>query len=150
MKEVADPTDWADLLVRFQRGDLAATETRIAAAEQFAPNDPMVLSIEGLLWAKRGEEARAVGAITRAQATEVPVIHRHHIGHNAASAYAVLGQTDKALPLLREIVADGLPNYPVFNSDPHFKNLHGLPEFNALMSKLELDWQEFKTEFGSK
>ncbi len=62
----------------------------------------------------------------------------------------MLGQTDKALPLLREIVADGLPNYPVFNSDPHFKNLHGLPEFNALMSELELDWQEFKTEFGSK
>lgn len=26
MREVADPTDWADLLVRFQRGDLAATE----------------------------------------------------------------------------------------------------------------------------
>ncbi|TDJ27540.1 MAG: TIR domain-containing protein [Gammaproteobacteria bacterium] len=137
-------------LITLYAGDLAATETRIAAAEQFAPNDPMILSIEGLLWAKRGEEARALEAITRAQAAEVPVIHRHHIGHNAASVYAVLGQTDKALPLLREIVADGLPNYPVFDSDPHFKNLHGLPEFNALMSELELDWQEFKTEFGGK
>ena len=135
-------------LITLYSGDLAAAETAIATAEHFAPNSPMVVSTEALLWAKRGEPERAEETLKRAEAMELPVIHRHHIGHNAAAIYALTGKHDLALKNLREISAEGLPNYPVFNTDPHFESLHDLPDYHALMSDLEREWQEFKTEFG--
>jgi TolB-like protein/tetratricopeptide (TPR) repeat protein len=134
-------------LITLYSGDLSGAEAGIAAAERFAPNSPLVVSTEGLLWAKRGEPERAEEALRRAEALELPVIHRHHVGHNAAAIYALTGKHDLALKNLREISAEGLPNYPVFNTDPHFESLHDLPDFHALMSDLEREWQEFKTEF---
>jgi TolB-like protein len=135
-------------LIVLYAGDLAATEASLAAAERFAPNNPLVVSTEGLLWAKRGEPERAEETIQRAEAMDLPVIHRHHIGHNAAAVYALTGKHDLALKNLREISAEGLPNYPVFKTDPHFESLHDLPDYQALMSDLEHEWQEFKKEFG--
>ncbi len=135
-------------LITLYAGDLAAAEASIASADRFSPNNPLVVSTEGLLWAKRGEPERAEEAIKRAEAMELPVIHRHHMGHNAAAVYALIGKPDLALKNLREISAEGLPNYPVFNTDRHFENLHDLPDYHALMSDLEREWQEFKGEFG--
>ena len=50
--------------------------------------------------------------------------------------------------IVRVASQTGLPNYPLFRSDPYFDSIRDHPEMKSLMSELESDWREFRREFS--
>jgi hypothetical protein len=74
------------------------------------------------------------------------VVHAHHVWHYAADAYAVCGQTEKAIAQLRRCGDGGLPNYRLFNSDPHLRMLRDRPAFTAYMSELRRQHDQWRAE----
>ena len=69
--------------------------------------------------------------------------------HNLAAGHAVLGEPEESVDQLRKAAATGLPNYPVFNDDPHLAALPGVVSYEALMRELESEWRALKRDFGA-
>ena len=68
--------------------------------------------------------------------------------HDAAGVYTLCGKPEKAVEQLRRCAALGLPNYRLFERDPH---LHGLLEFagfQKLQTELRRGYDELAREFG--
>jgi hypothetical protein len=42
----------------------------------------------------------------------------------------------------------GLPNYRLFEADPHLRNLRENPQFQALMTRLRREHDSIRHEFG--
>jgi serine/threonine protein kinase/Tfp pilus assembly protein PilF len=147
-----DPTNiWASLFgatvpLYRQQSDRAAT--RIRKARQILPDEPLLLSLEALLMAKGGDKRKTAQAIQKALRGGKSVSHRHHVLHNAAAAYALIGKSDQAISLLREAARTGLPNYLLFRDDPHFNSLRQLSRFVRLLADLKREWESYRKEFG--
>lgn len=130
-------------------GRLELAEERIRNARATVGPDPYLLSLEGLLWAKRGERRKAEPLLARSLASKKQLAHSHHAWHVAAAAYAVLGKQQHALALLHKCAGMGLPNYPVFRDELHFVSLHNQPQFIQLINRLNREWTSYKREFAS-
>ncbi len=128
-----------------QRLDRA--EEQIRAARHVVA-DPMLTSVEALLWAQRGEKRKAEKAVREALRTGKSLLHAHHTLHYAAAACAVLGQPAQAVQLLRKASATGLPNYPLYRDDPHLASLRNHPPFLRLFADLKRDWEKYRREFA--
>ncbi len=120
----------------------------IRAGLKVMPGDCSLISCEALLWVKRGERRRGVLLMQKALRGGKTLLHTHHLWHNAAAAYALLGKPAPAVALLRKCAATGLPNYPAFRDDPHFAALHNHPPFLRLMAALKKEWTSYQREFG--
>ncbi|MBI3667890.1 MAG: protein kinase [Acidobacteria bacterium] len=142
---------WANLFmppVAIYRGELERAAQMIQAAAKVLPGEPTVASLEGLLWAKRGEKRKAERSLERALRGGKPVLHTHHLWHNVAGSYAMLGKPAQAIAWLRKAAGFGLPNYPLFRDDPHLQPLHDHPQFLRLMAGLKKEWNGYRREFG--
>ncbi|HYL16765.1 MAG TPA: hypothetical protein VEV41_27260 [Terriglobales bacterium] len=128
--------------------DLERAEKKIRASIQIFPEDPMLNSCQALLWAKRGERSKALQTVHRALRCGRPLVHTHHVWHMAAATFAVLEKPAQAVNLLRKASGLGLPNYPLFRNDPHFKPLHADPPFLGMLADLKHDWESYRREFG--
>jgi len=131
-------------------GQLEKAENLIRAGSQVLPEDPMLVACEGLLWARRGERRKAEQALQRALRKPKSLLHTHHMVHAAAAGYAVLGNTTKAITLLARASGNGLPNYPMFRDEPHFRDCHENPSFLRLMARLKREWEGYVQEFGKR
>jgi len=100
------------------------------------------------LWAKRGEIGKAEELARRALRGGKPLLHTHHLFHTAAAVDVLLGNPSRAIALLRKASSTGLPSYPVYREDPHFRSLREQPEFLSLMGKLKREWEGYRQEFG--
>jgi eukaryotic-like serine/threonine-protein kinase len=120
----------------------------IKSAKNFFPEDALLTSWEGLLWAKRGEPRKAEQATRRALKAGKSVLHTHHMWHTAAATYATLGKKELAVPLLTRAAKTGLPNYPVFRDDPHFRAMHTYVPFQRLLAKIKKETESYRREFG--
>jgi tetratricopeptide (TPR) repeat protein len=148
----ADPASiWGNLFmptVELHLGRPERAEKALQAAAKVLPGEPTLTSIEALLWALRGEKRKAGRALERALRGGKPVLHTHHLWHNAAAAYALIGKPAPAIRLLRKAAGFGLPNYPLFRDDPFLSGLHQEPSFLRLLADLKKEWQSFRKEFG--
>jgi eukaryotic-like serine/threonine-protein kinase len=129
-------------------GDLEGAQERIRTALLVLGEDPWLTSCEALLWAKRGETRKADVLIRKALRPAKTFLHTHHLWHNAAATYAVAEKPVPALALLRRASANGLPNYPAFRDDPHFRSMQTHSGFVKLLSKIKRDWTSYRNEFG--
>jgi predicted Zn-dependent protease len=129
-------------VIPLYRGALADAERKIAAARQLQGDDPWLRSCEALLWAKRGEAAKAEQLLATALRRK-PLFHTHHMWHTAAATYATLGKHPRALSLLVRAAAFGLPNFTLFRDDPHFGPLQALPGFQQLLVRLQRQRRAF-------
>ena len=129
-------------------GRLAEAEERIKLARQVLANDPWLTSCEAVLWAQRGERKKAEALAQKSLKPMKAFLHTHHLWHNAAAAYALIGKPAKAIALLRRAGAQGLPNYPAFRDDPLLKPLHTEAAFRNLLAKLKREWENYVREFG--
>ena len=149
-----DPTSiWAHLFyptIALYRGQLEEAADRIRAARQLMPDDSWLQSCDALLLAKRGEFRSAEQLIRRALRGGKPLLHTHHVFHTAAAVKVLIGQSARAIPLLRKASVMGLPNYPVFSEDPHFHSLRKGPEFLSFISELKREWAAYHQEFGGR
>jgi hypothetical protein len=69
--------------------------------------------------------------------------------HHAAATCAVLEKPAQAVTLLRKAARIGLPNYPLFRDEPHFRPLQNYAPFLRLMTVLRKEWTGYRKEFGT-
>lgn len=118
-------------------------------AEQVVSGDALLMSWEGLLWAKRGDTRKARQLIQKALKVGKSVLHTHHMWHTAAATYATIGMPAQAVRLLEKAGCTGLPNYTLFRDDPHFQSLQEYPPFLRLLGKLKKESDGYRREFGN-
>jgi len=120
-------------------GQLDLAGERLAQARGKNVDEPLLVSLQGMLHARRGERDAALGCAR--QALDVPLSfgHAHHTYYQVACVYAVLGDTEKAFAWLERSTDTGNMCWPFFRVDPHLHTLHCLPRFQRLVERLERD-----------
>jgi TolB-like protein/tRNA A-37 threonylcarbamoyl transferase component Bud32 len=148
-----DPSSlWANLfspMVSLYSPNPESVVEILRTAQQVVPGDALLMSWEGLLWAKRGEPRKAKEFIRKALKVGKSVLHTHHMWHTAAATYATVGMPAEAVRLLVRAGGTGLPNYPLFRDDPHFKTLEKYPPFLRLLANLKKETNGYRREFGN-
>jgi serine/threonine-protein kinase len=147
--EAAHP--WANLFhptIALYGGELDLAERQLERSRQVMGDDGMVVSCEALLWARRGDVARATPLIEAAANDPRSMLHTHHTQHNLAAACALLERKEDAVEQLRLAAGTGLPNFPLFRDDPHLAPLKGHAGFDELMRGLDAEWRAFRRDFG--
>jgi TolB-like protein/Flp pilus assembly protein TadD len=118
-------------------GDLDLADERLAAAATHHPDEPLIVSLQGILFARRDQPDLALQCVRKALESPRSFGHTHHTYHYIAGVHAVLGQTEKALAWLERSVDTGWACWPFFRIDPHFENLREVPAFKRLIADLE-------------
>ncbi|MFN2572276.1 MAG: protein kinase [Gemmatimonadales bacterium] len=118
-------------------GDLDLAAHRLAGGLKLFPTEPTLLSLQGILHARRAEAGAALECVRKALEFPITFGHAHHTYYQVASVYAVLRETEKALAWLERSVDTGNPCWPYFKLDPHLDNLRQEPEFQRLVAGLE-------------
>jgi serine/threonine protein kinase/tetratricopeptide (TPR) repeat protein len=127
-------------------GKLALAEERLAAALKSLPDDPWLVTFQGMLHARRGQTDVALACVRKALDFPRSFGHTHHTYYNIACVYAVLGDTDKAMAWLERSVDTGFPCWPFFRIDPHLENLREEPAFTRLVNDLEQTYTALKIQ----
>lgn len=143
---------WPNLffpLVPLYMGRPADAIEKLRVARQLLPEEPVLLSVESLIAAHDGRFARAEQLADAALEQPRTMLHTHHLWHNAAAAFSLCGKPEKAIPWLKRSTEMGLPNYPLFSSDPHLRSLQHHPDFMALMTGLRGEHEGYQNEFGT-
>jgi tetratricopeptide (TPR) repeat protein len=127
-----------------------ATEARDVLEQTRArfPDESFVTGMDAILAAVDGDFARAESLADQAGQSVRSLTHTHHTWHFCAGAYALVGNTDKALAELRRCAELGLPNYRLFQVDPNLRPLHDNEGFKEFMSALRREHDSIRQEFG--
>ena len=110
---------------------------RLAEASKKLPDEPLIISLQGLLHARRSQPELAQQCVQRALDSGRSFGHTHHTYYQIACVYAVLRETQKAMEWLERSVHTGFSCWPFFRIDPNLENLREEPEFKQLIADLE-------------
>ncbi|HKT51944.1 MAG TPA: winged helix-turn-helix domain-containing protein [Candidatus Angelobacter sp.] len=124
---------WPGLLA----GNVDAAAVLVREALNRHPEDPIVVSLQGLVYAFRGERALAVDCVRKACAMPRSFGHSHHTYYQIAGIHSLLGESAEALAWLERAVNTGFPCWPFFSIDPALRNLHASPQFQTLVKTLQ-------------
>jgi len=116
--------------------------TVVEEALRLLPEEPMTISLIGLLYACTGKKKRAMDCLTRACATPKSFGHAHHTYYQLACILAVLEQPQAAFEWLERSVDTGFACWPFFLRDPFLKNLRTLPEMDGLVAALQAKYPD--------
>jgi DNA-binding winged helix-turn-helix (wHTH) protein/tetratricopeptide (TPR) repeat protein len=112
-------------------------EALMAETKQLLPEEPMILSLQGLLHARMGSESAALDCMAKACAIPKSFGHAHHTYYQIAGILSVLGRKKAAFEWLERSVSTGFACWPFFLKDPCVENLRELSEFEPLVSSLQ-------------
>jgi DNA-binding winged helix-turn-helix (wHTH) protein/tetratricopeptide (TPR) repeat protein len=112
-------------------------EALMAETKQLLPEEPMILSLQGLLHARMGSESAALDCMAKACAIPKSFGHAHHTYYQIAGILSVLGRQKAAFEWLERSVSTGFACWPFFLKDPCVENLRELSEFESLVSSLQ-------------
>lgn len=101
-------------------------------------------SVQALIAALDGDEETAERKIRSAIEKGKGFGHFHHTAYNIACAYSLMNKPEQAIKWLQATADDGLPCYPLFESDPYLDPLRNDSRFTALMMRLKEQWQHYK------
>jgi Flp pilus assembly protein TadD len=118
-------------------GELALAGQRIATGLELYPAEPLLLSLQGMLHARRNETGAALESVRKSLDLPITVGHAHHTYYQVACVYAVLGETERAMAWLERSVDTGNPCWRFFRLDPHLENLRKESAFQRLVADLE-------------
>ena len=128
---------YARVLPPLLTGNLELAEHRIATALKQVPDEPVIVSLRGMLHARQQETGLALECIRSALDSPRSFGHTHHTYYQIACVYAVLGETDKAMAWLERSVDTGFACWPFFRLDPYLESLWEDPAFKRLVTDLE-------------
>lgn len=105
-------------------------------------------STEAFFLAAQGRRKEAEEAIRRSFGNRTDTNNSVFVysEYRLATAYALLGNKTKAMPLLEEVAGNGFPCYPLYAHDPALDSLRGDPTFKALLEHLDHDWEMWSAE----
>jgi len=118
-------------------GDWKEAVGLIEEALQLVPNDPLIVSLQGLLYAMMGNGEAAIECVTRACSNPKSFGHSHHTYYQIAGTFALTGRRQTAFEWLERSVSTGFACWPFFMKDPCLENVRGMPEFELLVSTLQ-------------
>jgi Flp pilus assembly protein TadD len=123
-------------------GDWKEANTLLAEAAILLPEDPMIVSLRGVLYALTGEETAAMECMAQACSSPKSFGHAHHTYYQIACLLAVLGRREVAFAWLERSVSTGFACWPFFLKDRCLENLRGLPEFEVLVNSLQTKYPD--------
>lgn len=118
-------------------GDLGTAERFLLQALAIAPDEPLYVSLRGILHALKGEVEPALDCVRRTCECPHSFGHDHHTYYQLGSIYSVLGETNKALAWINRAVQTGFPCWTFFQVDPTLQALRALPQFNTQIDELK-------------
>ena len=122
------------------RGNLEKAAKFAAEAVSADPNEPMLVSLQGLVQAHLGQTDLARQAADKACSSPLSFGHSHHTYYQIACICAVLGDKQYATHRLERAVDTGFPCWPFFLRDGSLDSLRGLPEFGDLIAALQSEF----------
>jgi serine/threonine protein kinase len=125
-------------------GDLGSAADRLTFALERYPDEPLYISLQGMLHARQNQANAAMECVRKALDFPFSLAHAHHTFHHLACIYAVLGDIEKAMAWLEKSVDTGFPCWPFFQVDPSLENLRGEPRFQRLNEDLERKYTALK------
>jgi serine/threonine protein kinase len=120
-------------------GDYKSAEAVLRDPLTTFPDEPLFISLDGMLHALRGEPEPALNCAKRACDSPRSFGHTHHTLYQVACIYAILGESQKALGWIDQAVNTGFRCWPFFRVDPCLSNLRKLPEFQDYIAEIEKD-----------
>jgi tetratricopeptide (TPR) repeat protein len=123
-------------------GDWKEASRLIDEALRVVPNDPLIISIQGLLHALMGNGEAAIACVTRACSSPKSFGHAHHTYHQIACTLALTGRRETAFEWLERSVSTGFACWPFFLKDPCLASLRSLPEFELLITALQAKYPD--------
>ncbi len=123
-------------------GNWNEAESLLKEALRLLPEDPLIISLQGVFFAQTGKEEKALDCMTRACASPKSFGHAHHNYYQIACILALAGRRDAALEWLERSVGTGFACWPFFLKDPCLENLRGMPEFELLVSSLQAKYPD--------
>jgi tetratricopeptide (TPR) repeat protein len=123
-------------------GDLKEARTLLDVAVQLLPEEPLIVSLEGVYYASTGLAGKSLDCLTTACANPKSFGHAHHSYYQIACILAILERRQAGFEWLERSVTSGFACWPFFLKDPHLKNLRELPEFEVLVSSLQAKYPD--------
>lgn len=143
-----NPSLWAfqTATAQFNLGRIKEAEALIDKFLRDYPKDEGGVgnSVKAMVLAKDGREREAENAIQRAVELGNGFGPFHHTSFNIAAAYGLMNKPEKAVQWLKKAAEDGLPCYPLFESDPSFSSIRTNDQFVALVAKLKQQWERYQ------
>jgi DNA-binding SARP family transcriptional activator/Tfp pilus assembly protein PilF len=118
-------------------GDLDLAQQRIATALEQVPDEPWLITFQGMLYARRNRTDLAQQCVRRAIDSPRSFGHTHHTYYNVACIHAVLGDPKTGMAWLERSVNTGFACWPFFRLDPYLESLQVEPSFKQLVGELE-------------
>jgi DNA-binding winged helix-turn-helix (wHTH) protein/TolB-like protein/tetratricopeptide (TPR) repeat protein len=106
-------------------------------ASRLAPEEPLIISLRGVLHALHGEAEPALACLSQACSSPKSFGHAHHTYYQVACILSLLDRSKAAFEWLDRSVSTGFACWPFFTKDPCLQNLRTLPEFELLVSSLQ-------------
>jgi DNA-binding winged helix-turn-helix (wHTH) protein/tetratricopeptide (TPR) repeat protein len=123
-------------------GDLKKAKILLDKAIGLLPEEPLIVSLQGVFYASAGNEPKALDCLATACASPKSFGHAHHSYYQIACILALLGRRDAAFEWLERSVSNGFACWPFFLKDPYLKNLRELPGFEVLVSSLQAKYPD--------
>jgi DNA-binding winged helix-turn-helix (wHTH) protein/tetratricopeptide (TPR) repeat protein len=123
-------------------GDWEEAKRLLDEAIQLLPEEPLIISLQGLFYALMGERELALQYMNQACASAKSFGHAHHTYYQVACILSVLGRQKAAFEWLERSVSTGFACWPFFLRDPCLENLRKLPEFEVLLSSLQAKYPD--------
>jgi TolB-like protein/Tfp pilus assembly protein PilF len=111
-------------------------------ALRLLPDEPLIVSLQGVFYALTGKSEPALECLTRACASAKSFGHAHHTYYQVACILALLGRPEAAFEWLERSVSTGFACWPFFVKDACLEKLRGLPEFEVLVSSLQAKYPD--------
>ncbi|MGA8440397.1 MAG: winged helix-turn-helix domain-containing protein [Candidatus Sulfotelmatobacter sp.] len=123
-------------------GDWKEANRLMEEALQLVPNEPLIVSLQGLLHALMGNQDAAIECVTRACSSPKSFGHAHHTYYQIAGTLALTGRRETAFEWLERSVSTGFACWPYFLKDPSLTSLRSLPQFELLISALQAKYPD--------
>jgi tetratricopeptide (TPR) repeat protein len=123
-------------------GDWKQAKSLLDEATRLLPEEPLILSLQGVFYAATGKAAKALDCLTAACAIPKSFGHAHHSYYQIACILALLERREAAFEWLERSVSSGFACWPFFLKDPSLKNVRELPAFDVLVSSLQAKYPD--------
>jgi DNA-binding winged helix-turn-helix (wHTH) protein/tetratricopeptide (TPR) repeat protein len=123
-------------------GDWKEASRLMDEALRLVPNEPLIISLQGLLHVLMGNGEAAIDCVTRACSSPKSFGHAHHTYHQIACTLALTGRRETAFDWLERSVSTGFACWPFFLKDYCLASLRGLPKFELLISALQAKYPD--------
>jgi DNA-binding winged helix-turn-helix (wHTH) protein/tetratricopeptide (TPR) repeat protein len=123
-------------------GDWEEAKRLLDEAARLLPEEPMILSLQGVIHAATGRAEPAQRSVNRACTNPKSFGHAHHTYYQIACIFSLLHKPDVAFEWLERSVDTGFACWPFFLRDPCLKNLRSHPQFDLLVSSLQAKYPD--------